>query len=449
MSARLRRRRLVFAIAALAVGARTTRAGDPSPAELVRQLADADTNKRYEAYTALLAKHPPEALPLLAKAVPSLPIASQSYGVTVVAGYPPADVKPVFERWLSADAPYVVASAGAGLLRMGDAKGAPAVVKVLESADADPSMRSMMLSALYGVRDPRVLAAVRGLLKPDAPVEVLGAALNQLRGAQDAASAAAVTGFLAAPAAGVRALAATYLLTLGDEARADVLATALDTGEVGFAELNRVETMLAQTPRVPDVLLDALTTMAGRETNLASLLVAIRLLGRYGYVKAAPVLQKLLDREEPAVSGAAFDALSKLPGAMTPDVVKALLETKDEARRVSAAEALRRGDDLSGLPAVIDVLRHGKTARMQAATALGSFRSRAAIDPLVEALVDPDLAVRAAAYNALTRVLTLLFPYRRLDLSKVGYTTTATPDALAAGQARIKAWWDAHKDGSW
>ena len=116
---------------------------------------------------------------------------------------------------------------------------------------------------------------------------------------------------------------------------------------------------------------------------------------------------------------------------------------------MAAAEALLRGDDPSGLAAVVDVLRHGKTARAAAATALGAFRSRAAVEPLIDALGDADLSVRAGAYNSLVTLLRTLFPYRRFDLASTGYVTTAAEDVRAAAIASIRTWWNAHKDAGW
>ena len=193
--------------------------------------------------------------------------------------------------------------------------------------------------------------------------------------------------------------------------------------------------LLARAPRCPEKVLDALVTLAEKAPTGYDLSDVLKLLGEYAHPKAAPVLQRLLDHANVAVSKAAFDALSRIPGALTPEVTKSLLQSKDEARRISAAEALVRRDDLSGLPVVVDVLRNGTTARADAARALGGFRARAAVEPLIDALLDADLTVRANAYNSLARVLPALFPYRRFDLASLGYVTTDVSDrALRRGR---------------
>lgn len=435
--------------AASLAGVRSARADANSPAELVQQLGGEDATKRYDAYRALIAKRTPEALPLLAKAVPGMSISGQSFGLSIVQGYGAGDSKPVLERWMTCDAPFLVVASAAVLLRQGEAKAAPAIVKALAAPALDSSTLAMMIGQLYSVRDAKVLAALRGFLKADVSPEILGAALTQLNTASDDGATKAVTALLEAPSASVRALAAAFLLRRGDEAMAEPLATVLASAELPYIDFLRIHALLTRAPRCPEKVLAGLLALVEAEPKGYALSLVIGLLGEYAYAKAVPILTKLLDREDVTVSKASFEALSKIPGALTPDVTKTLLEAKDETRRISAAEALRRLDDLSGLPAVIDVLKRGTVAKADAARALGLFRSRAAVEPLIDALSDADLTVRANAYNSLSSLLVLLFPYRRLDLSSVGYTTTAAADARDAAVRRVRAWWDAHKNAGW
>ena len=432
------RRGRAFAVAALLglAGAQAVRADGASSTELVRALGGEDALARGEAYAALLTRRPPDALPLLAKAVPGMPLVGQQFGFAILQGYPPADTKPVFERWTSSGGPFLRVAAGATLLRAGEAKVAPTVVKALATPALEPGLLATMLIHLYGVKDAQVLAAVRGLLRPDAPTEVLSAALYQLLGAMDESAKQAVTPLLDAPSVGIRAIAAAYLLDLGDEEMAARLAMALASGEVAYVEFVRVHGILARMPRCPEPVLDALVTLLAAEPKGYALPLVIGLLGQFAHAKAVPVLKALLERDEALVSKAAFEALSRIPGALTPDVTRALLGSKDESRRVAAAEALLRTDDLSGLPAVVAVLRSGKTARADAARALGTFRSRAAVEPLIDALLDADLSVRANAYNGLAVLLGTLFPYRRIDLAGTGYTTTGAAEVRAAAAER-------------
>ena len=121
--------------------------------------------------------------------------------------------------------------------------------------------------------------------------------------------------------------------------------------------------------------------------------------------------------------------------------LKEMLASNDTRMALFAAETLRRRDDYAGLPRALELFKKAGAHRARAATVLGGFREERAVAPLIEALGDPDRAVRTAAYTSLGRVLRSLFPFKRLDLATTGYT----PDAPAAQRTRsarvISAWW--------
>jgi HEAT repeat protein len=442
---------LGFCCAAAALGTQRAFAADDSPEALVKTLVGEDSTPRYDAYRALIAKHPPEALPLLSKALPGSPLLAQNYGTSIVAGYPAAQTKPVYERWLGCDAPYLRVVSGAALFRAGDAKAIGAVVEVFTRRDLEPGVLSYCLSSIYSLRDPGLLKAIRSLIEPDAEPSVLGPVLNHLSTVKDAEARPIAEKLLVATSASTRALAAAFLMKLGDESRADVLAEALKSADFPYSTFIQMQSMLSNGPRLPEVVLDALLAIVEAEPAGWGLQVVIGHLGDAGYAKAAPTLRKLLDREDAMIGKAAFDALSKIPGGLTPENVQSLLTGGDEARRVSAAEALRRADDFSGLAAVTDVLKNGKnaTAKVDAARALGGFRVRAAIEPLMDALADENLSVRANAQSSLQSLLTALYPYRRIDLSLTGYNSSSTPAANAEAITKIKAWYQSAKDSDW
>jgi HEAT repeat protein len=444
---------LLLAVALAGAGALASpppaRAADADPAALVEALAGDDAQARYDAYQALLASRPPEALALLAKRVPTLPLAAQSFGTSVVAGYPAERTRPVYERWAASDAPYVRIYAGAALVRQGDPKGAVAVVAALETKGADPHALAMGLAQVTGLRDASITAAVRGLVRAGAPVAVLGPALYHHQFVGDREAPRVVGPLLSSPDVGPRALAAAFLWRTGDEARSAELAAALASPELSYDVFVRMNPLLSNGPRLPEAVLDALVGLVEGRREGWYLPIVLTHLGTSAYPKAVPVLRGLLDDAGAGVATAAFEALAKIPGGLRPEDVRALLTGADEARRVAAAEALRREDDPAGLEAVVDVLRTGKTARAEAARVLGTFRKRAAVDPLIDALLDPELSVRAAAQNALTATFQALFVYRRLDVGTAGYRSNATPDANRAAVDRIRAWWRAAKDGDW
>ncbi len=80
---------------------------------------------------------------------------------------------------------------------------------------------------------------------------------------------------------------------------------------------------------------------------------------------------------------------------------------------------------------------------------LGGFRTAKAVDPLLGALMDSKISVRANAYNSLSTVLRSLFPYRRLDLASTGYATSGSASARKTAVDAMKAWWAKHRGRDW
>ncbi len=442
--------RAVALALALAIPCRDASAADDVES-LVRDLGAADATLRYPAYSKLNARKDPAAIPLLLKALPGYESSAQDYGVLVVQAYPPDLSRPALRKLAAEDAPYLKVAAGAALLRAGEAKAAGTVVEGLEAKGLDVTTRILMFVRLTSLRDEGVQRAVRSILSPDANVAVLGAALSYLASVEDAAAKAPAERLLESSEVGVRAAAAAFLFRLGDEARAEELAKVLASGEVTYADFSRVHSLLYSVPHLPDAVLDAATKILDAETDRYYLAAVVGFLGQHAYVKAIPALKKLLDHPEASVSKAAFDALSKCPGALAPDDLKGLLSSPDEARRVAAAEALRRIDDLSGLSAAVEVLKSGSTTalRVAAAVVVGGFRSPAAVDALLAALSDPESSVRSVAFSELAQVLPAVFPHRRLDLSSTGFSADAAPAAREAAVAKIRSWWELNRHRDW
>jgi HEAT repeat protein len=437
------------ALLLLVAPARSVRAADESPEALVTALGGDNAQTRSDAYRVLVAKRPPEALPLLAKQLPNDGIEAQDFGVAIVAGYPAALTRPVYERWVALGVPLLKAVAGAALVRAGDMKGMEAVVSVFERRDMDPSLFALCLSHVGTLRDAALSRALRPFVVADAPATVLGPVLSHLAVENDGEARVLARRLLAAPSAVAKAMGAAYLLRVGEESVGGVLADALASSEFSYAAFLALHPMLADAKRLPAPVVDALLAIVETAREGWYLPFVINLLGDPTYTKAVPTLRALLDKEERVVANAAFEALSKIPGGMTVESVQALLTGGDETRRIAAAEALRRADDLSGLSALIDVLKNGKTARADAARALAGFRVRGAVEPLLDALADPDAVVRANADSSLQTLLTALFPYRRVDLASTGYVPSATPAANADAIKKIRGWYQASKDADW
>jgi HEAT repeat protein len=139
------------------------------------------------------------------------------------------------------------------------------------------------------------------------------------------------------------------------------------------------------------------------------------------------------------VARAAFDALTAA-GALEAAGLRRLLAGRPPLA-LRAAEALRRLDDASGLPRVLELAQERGTSRAEAVRVLGGFRVKEAVPPLLAALEDSELPVRASALTGLQGVLGSLFPYRRLNLQSTGYGTNAPEAQRREGAAKIAAWW--------
>jgi len=230
-----------------------------------------------------------------------------------------------------------------------------------------------------------------------------------------------------------------------------VLAGSIASGAARSQQLYKIKTFLGQARPAPPAVLEAAFERLEGESDAYTLRSLVEILSEHGYAKAVPALRGLLDHSDALLAKAAFTALARFPGALTTDSMRKLLDGGNDARRLAAVDALRRTDDLSGLPIAIQVLREGRREqdRWEAAMVVGKFRDAKAVDALLDALLDDHVTVRANAYNSLGAVLRALFPYRRLDLAKTGYATTGSAAARKKAAAAIRAWWEKHKDGAW
>ncbi|MHC4670723.1 MAG: HEAT repeat domain-containing protein [Planctomycetota bacterium] len=413
-------------------------------AALVRDLGGADATRRSAAYGTLMREKDPRVIPLLVEALPRCELVGQSYGINLLQAYPPQLTRGALRTLATSKVPYLRLCAAAALHRAGERDAAKVIVKALE-ADVPSGTLVSMISRLYLVRSDRVQEAVRALLEPKQEAMVIGAALSHAHGVQDEEAVPAAQKLLADGRAGVRAMAAAFLHRFGEEAGAAALAEAIKTGDVSYSDFSRVKSMLSSTSGVPRTLLDALTERIEQESQASYVAAMIDMLKRYRHAKAVPALKRLLDHASAQVAKAAFEALAGMTGTMTRDALRPLLAADDRSRALWAADALRRMDDGSGLPVVLDVLRTGGAKRAEAAEILGGFRVEAAVDPLLAALMDDSASVRSQAFTSLGYVWRTLFPYRRLDVGATGYAPNGTADARGTAVQALRAWWEANR----
>jgi HEAT repeat protein len=441
-------RAVLLAALLVLLAARAARADEV--ADQVRALGQTDGQARVNALNALRTAQDPRAVALILQQIDGFDALGRYYAVMVLDAYPPKDVQPAFRQLARSKDPYLRLAAGTALHQQGDRKALDIVLEALADPAADPAARTWMFVRLYGLRDPRVDAAVRTLVRAGAPLDDLSGALYVLHLHEDRGAREVVAKVLEDERPEARALAAAWLYRFGDAARARELAALLGAGDLDVNHFFRIESFLAAAGRLDEEILAALAAGLETEKNVSVLARKIALLQQFGFARAVPQLQKLLRHESTIVAKAAFTALGALGGGEDAESLRALLAADDLDRRLWAADALRRADDASGFEVVLGVLQAGTPLqRREAAELLGRFRRAAAVPPLLDALLDAEQTVRSAAQFALPGLLAALFPYRRFDLATSGYAYDGNETARREAVARIRAWWDGHRDGDW
>ncbi|MBM4060625.1 MAG: hypothetical protein FJ265_05955 [Planctomycetes bacterium] len=407
-------------------------------AALVEQLGSAEPAARSRAYNALLRQQGPELVTLLGARIATFPVEGQQYAIYLLRQQPIDTTRDLYVRLLAAERNFLRAAAAAQLVRHGDTKHAPLLARAV--AAAVPAERQFVLNTLWGLEDGDLAAAVRGYLQPDAPAPLVVSALTHLRQierARTAATTAAVQPLAAAPAVGVRAAALAWLAG-GDDGAAPAKA---------LAELLReqpelfwsVDALFEADRKYPAVLIEAFAAALARPRSKYEVARLAARLRTQAPELAAGVLRDLLAGGAADLRGAALEALATLPGGLDQKELQRLLRADAPDLQVVAAATLRRLDDPSGLPVLLELAAKPGQHRAEAVEALGGFRSRAAVETLFSALDDGELLVRQRAWTALHGVLNGLFPYRRFDFPKCGYD----PDGPSrqAGIAQLRAWW--------
>ena len=404
--------------------------------DLEARVARLAGERPYDAYRDLMARRDERMVPLIGRILPSCGDQGQYYGVMLMRRFPPKLTRPVLRNLARDKSPYLRVAAGAELVRTGERGAAGAVGRALRTKGLSDPIRVRMISALFNVRAPEIAQALREFLIPGHSPAVVGGVLQHFHQLKDRSVLPACKRLLEETHPGVRAMAAAYLLAYGGPEHAGELAAAIESGSLDSASFSRVRYLL-RSVRLPDRVLEALVKFIAARPSAYTLRAAIELLEKHQYEKALPALRELLQDPNSQVAKAAFEALAGWPGALEKQRLQTMLSRANRERRAWAADALRRMDDLSGLPAVLDLLETGTTGqRRDAARMLGGFRVAAAVEPLLATLDSADPTTRAQARTSLGQVLRTLFPYRRLDV------TQTTPQAL-------RRWWTANREQEW
>ncbi|MCP5070933.1 MAG: HEAT repeat domain-containing protein [bacterium] len=420
---------------------------------LVESIGNTDYKLRNPAYTELIRRKDPKAVSLLVAKLPGWSTSSQSMGVQIIEYTPGKASVSALKKLLQPEHAYLCARSAASLNRL-KATGFDGIFqKLFDAVATDTTKLRSAIDGLYNVDRPALRKIMREQFKQNGEAEslLLSRFLNWFRsvGGDDT-----VVDWARAKSASeeprVRVLAGAWMLYVDDPAGLEPFISALETGEVDYSTFSTFQSWFYVKGSLDPKAQAAIADRLSEETNSSFITVGLRLLAKLGYANLKGLAESLLEDSNESIATAAFEALAGMSGGLNADVLRKLLaESPDDGRRLLAAEALRKMDDDSGLEVVLGIAKDNAAKRSEAARVLGGFRIRRVVDPLIEMLSDPDQTVRQKASYSLGYVWTSLFQYRRLQLQAAGYAYTKSPAENSAAVAKIRAWWQAHKDGTW
>ncbi|MHC4341787.1 MAG: HEAT repeat domain-containing protein [Planctomycetota bacterium] len=432
---------------------------------LVGQLNSSDWRKRREAHAALVLSEAGRVIPRLLPAAPQFRYEGQLYAMYVLRDFEDAESRPAYLSLLKANSPFLRLASAVELSQMGEDQETGIIVWALKAEGVDPIVAEGMLEylrRLEGGWPPVLRRTLRSLLDPGVPKRLVSEAIYLLhRYVKDYEALPACRALLTDPRHGIRALAAAYLYRFANKEGAPELAAALRAGGIHYDESGRIHSLLEEVAELDDRVGEALIERLSKEESQFVLEDLIQILQHFEYVEAIPALRPLLKHPKERVSKAAAVAVKRIRLRADEKALARMTRERDVAalgkwladreprRRLRAANALRRLDDQSGLPAVVGVLRGKSNQSEEAARSLGLFRCGAAVEPLIDALADEREPVRVRAEESLYAVLAALFPYRGLDFETAGYATGAGAGDRRAAVEKIRAWWRAHRESDW
>ncbi|MCB9834213.1 MAG: hypothetical protein H6807_17250 [Planctomycetes bacterium] len=437
----MKRRLTIHLLVALAALLATTGvAAQESIAALVAKLGGEDYTVRTPAYQELRTRLGPDLAAELRKRLPEFDPSAQSVGLYLAQSLQEPDRRKTMQAFLAGKPSLLRLGAAAYLLRMGEKGLAKHIVACLESPGPDPAF-SLMLGRLLGIDDAEVIDVVRSKLGKDLNVGELSMALRILAQARHEPASAIVAKLLEGEGLDDdrRARCAAFLCVMGDERGKAALVAALP-GTKTWSDLYFI---LDQAKLLDREILDRVLERAGSLEGY-ELRYAIQLLVKHDHRPAAARMRDWLEGDDSEAVKAALDGLISMGEDIPREKLVALLSSKQEEVSVTAADTLRRLDDHSGLERLIVVAEKGGSAAMSATMALGKFRDRRAVPPLIRLLSSANVSVRQQAFHGLRQLFQALFPYRSFDFDATGYLAAQNDEARRAAIALIEAWWQAN-----
>ena len=259
--------------------------------------------------------------------------------------------------------------------------------------DEDPDLRQRAATSLGLLADSGSVKGLGKLLRDDED-KVREAAMGALSRIADESLLPILTNALSGTNRNVRAWAAERLGILGDKSIQNE-----------DDKVNKLRDLI-EVSDIPEALLAALKDLDVRVQENAA-----RALGRIGNTKASGALSHLLRNKNPALRGNAAEALGMLGAKSAVPALVEILNDSDIQARVSAVRALGR---LGGsvVPDLIELMQGGDHQANQYALklalieVLGELGNDAVVPVIKEALRNNDSRISRAALSSLKRINT-------------------------------------------
>ena len=411
-----------------------------APADLVAKLGSSDHRTRHDALRKLRADKTPETLALLRGALPSYSYHGQNLGLSLVERFPRELCEPVMRSFLQGKPSFLRLGASVWLYQKGDHSVDRHIADCLRSTKSQQVLGSM-LSRAFRIQTKPVLDAVTDCLTEKSTVHVLDPALRMLRKGKVEQAITRVEAILKVEDLDVdrRVLCAGFLVVMDQVSHLDTLVAGL--GEL--ENIGRLASLLREEVRLDHKVLAAILEFT-KDKEGGNVRQSLELLAKHNYRAGVSEILKLLDSGDAATRKAAFSALMRIGDGLQPKRLRRLLNTGADNVCLAAANALRRMDDPVGLPRVIEFTEGIGKTRLEAFDVLVKYRDRRVIPVLLEALQDADRNVHSRAFRGVQTVFRTLFPYRKFDFAKLGYTPAATPAQRRTTAEQLGVWWRAH-----
>jgi hypothetical protein len=418
--------------------------------QLVADLDHKDRKKSAAAYRALAKDKPKRALQLLFLQLPKHGFTGQNYGMLLLEKTYTGKVRRKgLGKFAKSDSRFLAACSATILFREGNSKVLPQLVGAMRAQKVSVTERITMVKRVQGITNPEVLAAIRENLTPGVNRRLLTAVLDSMWRTQDSQGIGIVEKLLRHRKTTVSAqgLCAAYLVARGGHVHGPALAKILADAQ---AISTSIRTYVERIRRPTHVVLDGLTAHVRKTKKILSMRWALDFLRKNHHRNLLPLLRETTLRKNETIARTALAILAQNPEDLPPKDLRKMLASEKPIVALFAAKQLRRRDDLSGFPRALELAkREDKDMdkyRVEAVKVLGGYREDRAVQPLIDLLKNKNASVRSTAVKQLNYVLADLFPYRRFDFSKTGYTATGSAMKRRAGIETIQKWWDDNKD---